>query len=201
LGTIFLKQSTAINVLIGPFIDDTDGKTAKTGLTLAQADIRLSKNAGNMAQKGDATACTHDELGYYTCPLSTTDTGTLGSLKLMVHQAGSLPVFHDYQIVTANWYDAMCSTDSLDVNLNADQSAAAVGLSAAAVDAVLDEVVEGSTWTMRKLLKLLSAVVLGKSSGGGTNTLVFRDLDDSANRLTATVDANGNRTAVVTVTT
>ena len=113
----YLKQSTAVTVLIGPFIDDTDGKSAETGLTLAQADIRLSKNAGNMAQKTEATGCTHDELGYYTCPLDGTDTATLGQLKLMVHQAGSLPVWHDFLVVTANVYDTLCSTDLLQTDL------------------------------------------------------------------------------------
>jgi len=39
---LFLKQSTAVTVKIGPFLDDTDGKTAETGLTIAQADVRLS---------------------------------------------------------------------------------------------------------------------------------------------------------------
>ena len=63
---ILIKQSTAVTLLIGPFLDDTDGKTAETGLTIAQADVRLSKNGANMAQKNEATSCTHDELGMYT---------------------------------------------------------------------------------------------------------------------------------------
>ena len=47
----FLKQSTEVNIKIGPFLDDTDGKTAETGLSLTQADVRLSKNGGANAQK------------------------------------------------------------------------------------------------------------------------------------------------------
>jgi len=112
-----LKQSTATNLLIGPFLDDTDGKTAETALTIAQADVRLSKNGGNMAQKNNATSCTHDELGYYSCPLSTTDTNTLGHLKVMVHKAGALPVWGSCIVVTANVYDTLFSTDQLDVNV------------------------------------------------------------------------------------
>jgi hypothetical protein len=184
---LFLKQSTAVNVLIGPFIDDGDGKSAETGLTLAQADVRLSKNAGNMAQKNDATACTHDEIGYYVCPFDATDTGTLGNLKLMVHQAGSLPVFHDYMVVTANVYDTFCSTDVLNVEITA-----------AGVDAVHDEAVE-STLTLRQAIRLiLSAVQVNKTSGGGTTTLIARDYADTKARITKIVDANGNTTSVVT---
>jgi hypothetical protein len=113
----FLKQSTAVDVLIGPFIDDTDGKTAETGLTLAQADIKLSKNGQALAQKNDATAASHDSDGYYNCELDATDTGTLGTLVLIVHESGALPVRHEFQVLTANAYDTLCSTDQWDVNV------------------------------------------------------------------------------------
>ena len=68
---------------------------------------------------------------------------------------------------------------------------------AAIGDAVEDEVVEG-TITHRQLNRLLLAVLTGKSSGGGTATLTFRDIGDTKDRLVVTVDANGNRTAVGT---
>ena len=106
---LWLKQSTAATVKIGPFVDDSDGNTAETGLTLSQADVRLSKNGGNMAQKNESSACTHDELGYYDCDLDTTDTGTLGRLKLMVHESGALPVWHEFMVVPANIYDSLVS--------------------------------------------------------------------------------------------
>ena len=72
-----------------------------------------------------------------------------------------------------------------------------VSLTAAAVDAILDEVVEGTT-TLRQALRLGLSVLTGKSSGGGTATLVFRDIGDTKDRISVTVDANGNRTAVGT---
>lgn len=114
-----LKQSTAATIKLGPFIDDTDGKTAETGLTIAQADIRLSKNGGDFAQKNSTTSTTHDEYGYYDIPLNATDTGTLGRLRVAVSKSGALPVWQDFLVVTANVYDTLCSTDSLDVNVTA----------------------------------------------------------------------------------
>lgn len=114
---IYLKQSTAITLKIGPFLDETDGKTAETGLTIAQADVRLSKNGGDIAQKTEATSCTHDELGIYGCPIDATDTATLGRLQLFVHESGALPVFCEFLVVTANVYDTLCSTDKLEVDL------------------------------------------------------------------------------------
>lgn len=82
-------------------------------------------------------------------------------------------------------------------NLPASPAAtgAAMTLTAGAVDAILDEVVEGTT-TMRELLRLYAAVLLGKASGLASVTAVFRDLADTKDRVTATVDADGNRTAV-----
>jgi hypothetical protein len=113
----YLKQSTTATLMLGPFVDEDDGKTAETALTIAQADVRLSKNGGNMAQKTEATSCTHDEIGIYSCPIDATDTGTLGLLDVMVHESGALPVHQTYQVVTANWWDTMCSTDTLQADL------------------------------------------------------------------------------------
>jgi len=112
-----LKQSTATTIKLGPFIDDTDGKTAETALTIAQADVRLSKNGGDFAQTNNTAGATHDENGYYDIPLNATDTGTLGRLRVAVSKSGALPVWQDFLVVTANVYDTLCSTDSLDVNV------------------------------------------------------------------------------------
>jgi len=77
----------------------------------------------------------------------------------------------------------------------ADTGTDGVVLTAAAVDAILDEVVVG-TYTMRQLLTVMSAALAGKLSGGGTTTLTFRGIDDASNVIVATVDASGNRSAV-----
>lgn len=113
----YLKQSTAVTLKIGPFLDDTDGKTAETMLTIVQADVKLSKNGGDIAQKTEATSCTHDELGIYGCPIDATDTATLGRLQLWVHESGALPVWHEYMVVPTNIYDSLFSTDKLQVDV------------------------------------------------------------------------------------
>lgn len=112
-----LKQSTAATLVLGPFCDSTDGFTAKTALSIAQADVRLSKNAGTFAQKGDTTSATHMENGYYSVPLNTTDTGTLGRLNIAVVKTGALPVFIEYTVVPANVYEALVGgTEYLEVS-------------------------------------------------------------------------------------
>lgn len=66
---------------------------------------------------------------------------------------------------------------------------------AAEVDAVWDEQVDGSV-TARQSVRLQNSALAGKASGLGTTTAVFRDLADTKARITAVVDADGNRTAV-----
>jgi archaellum component FlaC len=66
--------------------------------------------------------------------------------------------------------------------------------------AVAGSIVEG-TMTYTQALRVMMAALVGKLSGGGTVTLTFRDTTDATNRIVATVDANGNRSAVtLTVT-
>lgn len=69
-------------------------------------------------------------------------------------------------------------------------------LSSTGIDDIWDEVVEGTTWTARMLWRLISAVLLGKVSGGGTTTNTFRDLDNTKDRVTATVTTAGDRSTV-----
>ena len=40
------------------------------------------------------------------------------------------------------------------------------------------------------------AALVGKLSGAATTTVTIRDVNDTKNRIIATVDADGNRTAV-----
>lgn len=112
-----LKQSTAAYFQLGPFLDDTDGKTAETGLTIAQADVKLSKNGAAFAQKNDANSAVHDTAGWYRCQVNVTDTDTLGRLIAAVHEAGALPVWREFLVVTANVWDTLFSTDRLQVHV------------------------------------------------------------------------------------
>ena len=113
-----LKQSTAATVKLGPFVDDADGKTPEEGLAIAQADIRLTKNGGAFAQTNNAAGATHDENGWYGVPLGTTDTATLGRLKVAIYESGALIVWEEYMVVPEDVYDSLVTGDSyLPVNL------------------------------------------------------------------------------------
>lgn len=114
----WIKQSTASTVVLGPFVDSTDGVTAETGLTISQADIRLSKNGGAFAQTNNVAGATHMENGYYSVPLDTTDSNTLGRLRVAVSEAGALPVWRDFMVVPANVWDSFFGADKLQVHVD-----------------------------------------------------------------------------------
>lgn len=179
----FLRYNTSASIMIGEFVDDTDGKTAKGSLSLTPSVIFLSKNGGAYTGKNESSNAVSDPnlVGWYRCSLNTTDTGTLGLLQLAVHVAGALPVWDSWMIVPANIYDSVVSGTDL-VNVNADD------LLNTAVD---------STYDLQAVLQIMAAVMAGKVSGGNTSTITFRDLGDGTNRVVATVDSNGNRTNVV----
>lgn len=100
-----LRQSTAVDVLIGPFVDLTDAATAETG---ESPSVKLSKNGQALAAKSDVTTPVHDADGYYNCELDATDTNTVGTMVLTVAASGTaLPVRHEYQVIEEAAYDAM----------------------------------------------------------------------------------------------
>ena len=115
----YLRQSTAVTVKMGPFLDDGDGKTPEVALTISQADIRLSKNGGAYGATNNAAGATHDENGEYGVPLDTTDTNTAGRLKVVVVESGALPVWKVFTVLAANVYDAIVlGSDALQVHAN-----------------------------------------------------------------------------------
>ena len=116
-----LRANTAVDVLIGPFIDKTDGNTTEDSLTLTAAEIKLSKNGQALTLKSDVTAAAFDDDGYYNCELDATDTNTEGQLILIVHQAANaLPVRHEYNVMAeAAWDSLYVAKDAgfMDVNI------------------------------------------------------------------------------------
>jgi len=113
-----LKQSTAAILKLGPFVDDTDFKTAETGLSIGQSDIQISKGGAAFAQTSDGSpTTTHDADGWYPIPVTSTDTGTCGPITVQVTVSGALPVWWHGTVVPANVYDALVGgTDYLQVD-------------------------------------------------------------------------------------
>jgi len=62
--TQWLKQSTAVTIQFGPFLDKTDGVALETGLATAldnaTTGVRVSKNGGTLADRNSSTAPAYD---------------------------------------------------------------------------------------------------------------------------------------------
>lgn len=113
----WLRQSTSVDVGIGPFVDSTDGNTVESALTITQPDVRLKKNGGAWAQKAAAQTLSHEENGWYEVTLDATDTNTLGILLVAIHESGALPVWREFMVVPANVWDSMFGADKLQVDI------------------------------------------------------------------------------------
>jgi hypothetical protein len=172
----------------------TDGTSLKTDAVHASGDATTMKDEGVEANTTNGFV---DEGKGYSLALTATEMQAARIVIYLVDQT-SPKAWLDEAIVVETYghtsaqhaFDLDTATQSVVVS---DKSG--FSLSAAGVDAVHDEVVEGSL-TLRQVARLLLAALAGKSGGGGTTTVNFRDNADSKNRITATVDSNGNRTAV-----
>lgn len=183
----FLKQSTAVTLKLGPFVDEDDGKTAETGLTISQADVRLSKNGGNMAQKNESTSCTHDEIGFYDCPLDTTDTGTLGRLLVAVHETGALPVWAEYMVLPANTYDSLVSgSDYLQADAVQVEGADATDQINAACDTAISDGALATASALATVDGIVDAILVDT----GTDGVVVAAASKTGYALTTTEHTN-----------
>lgn len=193
-----LKQSTASTLLLGPFLDSTDGVTSETALTISQSDVLLWKEGGTtLAQKNEATSCTHRSNGLYTCPVNTTDTNTLGTLVVSVSESGALPIRQDYLVVPANWYDSnVLGTDLLEVDLSQiDGVDEHVEKLAASVINIRYGTVDNTAFTATTTELETSDITTAAASHWVGRILVFRSgtLDGQATRITAYSLSGGGR--------
>lgn len=183
--SIWLKQATAVDVGIGAFVDNVDGFTPASGLSITQPDIRLKKNGGNWGQKNAAQTLSHEENGWYELSLDTTDTNTLGALLVAVNESGARPVSREFEVVPANVWDSYFSSSNLNVNVaSMNNNVITSGtLAASAIDKIADqvwdEVLTGATHNVStsagRRLRVLADTTLddGVATSGNADLLVL----------------------------
>lgn len=200
-------------------VQSADHITGATGLTLT---VTASKDGG--AFGSISPTVTERGNGWYSIALTSSHTDTLGDIALQITAASADPSSVLGQVIAADLNDAVdLGLTNLDATVSSRLAAAsytapldaaatrtALGLASANLDtqldalptaaeievAVNDGVVEGTT-TVRQSLRLANAANAGKLSGAATTSVTIRDLADSKDRIAATVDEDGNRTAVV----
>ena len=125
MGLFFLKEDTAVDTKLGPFVDKGDGVAYEVGMSAAMGNaatgVRLSKNGGAFADRTEATDPAYDAFGYYLVKLDATDTNTPGRLKVIFGDAAvCLPCEANFQVLHANVFDSLfgaAAADLLDVNV------------------------------------------------------------------------------------
>lgn len=107
---LILKQSTSIDIRMGPFVDVGDGFTPETGVTIAssdEAEVLKANGAATVAMSGTFAAVTNCD-GWYDYTVQTTDVDTVGEVVfVMQDDSVYLPVYVRAQVVEEAVYDAM----------------------------------------------------------------------------------------------
>lgn len=138
---MWLRQSTAgQEILLGPFLDSTDGNTAETGLTIANTDIKIWKEGATTEANKNSGGATHIASGRYYAVLDATDSNTLGKLEVNVHVSGALAVRREFMVLPANVYDSLVlGTDNLEVDSTLIEGGDATDAINAACDTALSD--------------------------------------------------------------
>lgn len=187
---ILIKQGETTNSNKSvPFscVDASDGYTPETGLTFAAADIKIKKPG--VAEANSAGTVTEVGRGIYEYYPTAAELNTPGILHVAVDKSGVRPSVTIAQIVPWDPYNpaSLGLSNLANPVLTGSQVATAVLTDANGVD---------TGYTLQAVMRLMASVLLGRLSGAGTGTEVFRDINNTKNRVTAVIDANKNRTSI-----
>lgn len=127
----FLRYNTAVIITVGPFVDFQDGVTPETALTVTACHLQMIKDdddgtapnliidAAPTASGGDndMVHITNDDDGMYSLELTATQTSNYGRVIISITDPDAhAPVWHEFMIVSQNFYDAMMGSDNLQVD-------------------------------------------------------------------------------------
>lgn len=172
--------------------DSADFYAPKTGLTFTAAEIRISKNGAAEANSTGTVTEVAGGVYYYEATAAELDTVgfiSVRPVKTDVYGAPSVA-----QVIALNLYD---SSGGGLTYLDATVSSRLPTATYEGADAILDKANGVETGiTLRQALRLLASVIGGRTTGSRTGVVVTRNLADTKNVVTATIDSSGNRTAL-----
>lgn len=190
-------------------VNTLTGQTVQTGDSFARIGVNGAglTNIDLPNQTMDITGDLSGSVGSVVAAV-TTDSASRTASQADVSDIPTNAEFNARTIPAADYFDpaadtvarvTLTDTTTTNTDMRGTDSAltdkTGYSLSAAGIDAILDEQIGDGTITMREALRVFLAVLAGETSGGGTTTLTFRNNADTQNVQVATVDANGNRTA------
>jgi len=112
----YLREDTAVTVVVGPFVDKSDAVTPITSLTY-QSTLNgraVSNGTGAAYTPANAGAWVHDGNGYYLAALAVADVPTVGRFRLEFSDPNTfLPVWEDFTVLSAAVYDTLFGAAAL----------------------------------------------------------------------------------------
>jgi hypothetical protein len=196
-----LKTNTATRITVGPFLDKTDGITPEVALTATNEKLTLvvdtagvptlvlDANATASSGSNDMVHITNDDAGYYDLELTAAQLNYLGNAKLSINYVTDhLPVFHELNIVSAQYWDAKYGSG----NLSADVKAITAGVDFSAtmktsIETACDATVGGGTGTALTAIPW-NANWDAEVQSEVNDELILQNLDHLAKTATAGVD-------------
>ena len=188
------KYGVATSIMV-PVIKAGSIDFAVTGdWTPAAGDVKVSKDEGAFANVGTLPTA---QGSHWDFTLSATE---MQASRVVIQVVDSATKAVEDQSIIIETYGHASAEHALDldtatVTVGTNNDKTGYRLSATGVDDILDEVYEGTT-TFRQFLRVAASALFGKLSGAATTTVNIRDEADTKNRIAATVDASGNRSAV-----
>lgn len=153
--------------------------------TLAAGDVKISKDGGAFANLTNLP--TVNPAGGKRVEVSLT------AAEMTADNVSIL--FSD--VAGAEWCDTIVGLQTVANQID-DLGALLTATPNASADALLDRVNGIETgFTVRQGMRLLLAVLAGKAIGMSGTAVTFRDMADTKDRIQATVDAFGNRSAII----
>lgn len=204
-ATTQIETSTATAILATPankIVSDASGGVRLTNLTkklITAGAVRDPSTTTQVKLAATASASPGAYEGYDLVLYVLATTGPLDVRRIIAYdeidQVATLDKALDFTPVAATHaYEVLGANGREDLSIQATLASGVV-LTAAGVDAIHDEVVEGTT-THRQSMRLANSANAGKLSGAAANHPLIRDLADTKNRIDATTDADGNRLTV-----
>ncbi len=125
--TVFLKESTSIDIRVGPFLDVTDGFTPEVGVSIAssdEAEILKANGAGTVAMTGTLAPVTGCD-GWYDYTLAAGDVDTVGELVIVMQDDSVyLPVFVRAYVIETNIYVSLFASGASAFDASANVTVA-----------------------------------------------------------------------------
>jgi hypothetical protein len=174
-----------------------------TGATGLSPTVTISKSGGSFASPSGSVSEIAN--GWYQVAGNATDTGTAGPLLLHATAATADPTDTIFEVVAYDPQDATAlglssvsgiktQTDKLAFTVT-NQVDCNPLTTTSIISAILGMTTETGV-TFQQHCKHLEAMARGKCTGLDTGSAVYRDAADTLNRIAATCDTYGNRSAV-----